>query len=143
MSHGSEGNLNNEIGDGEPESAPRPANVSPCWEDDGTFHAVCIVVISVGIVVAIVTFMCTRQIIKLCLKLRSDGEKVELEMKMLRESAESAEARKATVAAQVAAAAAAGDTSSAPAVASQEETTVTNVDSIHTIETSFVTSTAV
>ena len=33
--------------------------------------------------------------------------------------------------------------SSAAAVAFQEETAVTNVDSIHTIETSFVTSTAV
>lgn len=33
--------------------------------------------------------------------------------------------------------------SAAAAVAFQEETAVTNVDSIHTIETSFVTSTAV
>ena len=139
MCHGSEGNLNSERGDGEPDSAPRRPNVSPCWEDDGTFHAVCIVVISVGIVVAIVTFMCTRQIIKLCLKLGSDGGKVEMEMRMSRESEG---ARKATVAAHVAEAAA-GDASSAPAVACQEETTVTNVDSIHTIETSFVTSTAV
>ena len=35
--------------------------VSPCWEKDGTFHMVCIVVISVGVVVAVVTFLCTRQ----------------------------------------------------------------------------------
>ena len=35
--------------------------VSPCWDNDGTFHMVCIVVISVGIVVAVVTFLCTRQ----------------------------------------------------------------------------------
>ena len=37
----------------------------------------------------------------------------------------------------------ANQSSSAAAVTLQEETTVTNVDSIHTTETSFVTSTAV
>ena len=35
--------------------------VSPCWEKDGTFHMVCIVVISVGVVVSVVTVFCTRQ----------------------------------------------------------------------------------
>ena len=35
--------------------------VSSCWEKDGTFHMVCIVVISVGVVVSVVTVFCTRQ----------------------------------------------------------------------------------
>ena len=35
--------------------------VSPCWDEDGTFHMVCIVVISVGVVVSVVTVFCTRQ----------------------------------------------------------------------------------
>ncbi len=104
--------------------------VSPCWEPDGSFNAVCIVVISVGVVVAVVTVFCILQVTKLCMKLKTDKVKVdeEREMKLLK-------TEKTTDAAEA-------DDSNASS-SRQEEATVTNVDGIHTIETSFVSSTAV
>lgn len=46
--------------------------VSPCWLEDGTFHPVCMVVISVGIVVFFISIACIYQITKLCRKLSVD-----------------------------------------------------------------------
>ena len=56
---------------------------------------------------------------------------------------ENEEAGKGAAAAEVDVPASLSSSAAAAAVAFQEETAVTNVDSIHTIETSFVTSTAV
>lgn len=76
----------------------------------------------------------------MCLKLRSDKEKVEIELRIFREMNEEVEV--AAAAAEVSASLASSAAAEARG-ACQEETAVTNVDSIHTIETSFVTSTAV
>lgn len=47
---------------------------SPCFQPDGSFHAVCTVVIGTGVFVAFISLFCVIQIVKLCLKLREDQE---------------------------------------------------------------------
>jgi hypothetical protein len=106
--------------------------VSPCWDEDGSFNVVCIVIITSSILVAFVTVLCTVLIAKLCMKLKTDNEKTEIEMSSLKAKREEKKA-----------AAAAADSSSGVEYSRQEETAVTNVDVIHTLETSFVSSTAV
>jgi ammonia channel protein AmtB len=45
---------------------------SHCWNKDGTFHIVCMVIIGASITVAFVTTICIVQIVKMCGKLRED-----------------------------------------------------------------------